>query len=92
MHSLGSKERSILEDMKTRIYRESFFDVLVDIRNIREILDGLSEGTTLKSLEELGELSLKLSSDLSSLPLPRDLYKRSLKDEEALRNDIILLL
>jgi hypothetical protein len=85
--------QAYLEDLKTWVYREAFFDVLVDVREIRAILEVFRDsGAEGLDLDALGAKALDLSSDLASLPLPRDLVSRATVVDRALREEITILL
>ena len=67
--------------------------MLVDVREMRAILevfrDSGAQGT---DLDALGAKALELSSDLASLPLPRDLVSRAVVADRALREEVTILL
>jgi len=67
--------------------------VLVDVREMRAILETFRDsGAQGADLDALGTKALELSSDLASLPLPRDLVSRATVEDRALREEITILL
>jgi hypothetical protein len=66
---------------------------LVDVREMRAILEIFrDQGGQGDDLDALGAKALELSSDLASLPLPRDLVARATAEDRALREEITILL
>jgi len=60
---------------------------------MRAILEVFRDsGATGYDLDQLGQKALELSSDLASLPLPRDLVARATVADRALREEITILL
>jgi len=76
-----------LEDLKVLVYREAYLDVLCEVRDIRNTIEEIREGDpSLITLDELVDRLESLFETLSSLPLPKEIYKRVMEMPVALRD------
>jgi hypothetical protein len=73
-----------LERIKNVLYRNTYLDVLVNVRELREKL----ESDTLPSVEDM----VSLLREFSGLPLPKELNLRAQEAERALSESIELVL
>lgn len=68
---------SVIDSIKETVYREAFWDSLIKIRDLRNHLEELEASSlTWEVFESLLEACREVDSELGSLPLPRDLYRR----------------
>lgn len=68
-----------IDDLCQTVYRESFFDVLVSIRELRNKIEDNIKGPSTRSLETLEAVILdyyKLQDLLADIPLPKEIYER----------------
>jgi hypothetical protein len=80
----------LLDSLIELVYRPTYSDVLINVRDVKnsceELLASLGDGsltTTQDKLSRLDEIFVKISelnTVLSSLPVPRELYKVVEKD------------
>lgn len=79
---LETQFQVIIEDMKNLLYREVYMDVLCEVRDVRNLIDGLLAGESPlpESLDAIAELLDTLSANLAGLPLPKEMYKRNLEE------------
>lgn len=67
----------VVDSIKETVYREAFWDTLINIRDLRTTLEEISyDSLDWAAFETLLETVRKVDSELSLLPLPRDLYVR----------------
>lgn len=68
-----------IDDLCQTVYRESFFDVLVSIRDLRNKIEDCIKSASTPSLEVLDVVVndyYKLQDILSDIPLPKEVYER----------------
>lgn len=67
----------VIDEIKETVYREAFWDVIINVRDLRNRLEELDASTlTWEAFESLLTTVREISTELGSLPLPRDLYTR----------------
>jgi hypothetical protein len=67
-----------IDSIKETVYREAFWDTIINIRDLRTKLEEISLDTLdWGAFETLLEEVRKVDQELSLLPLPRDLYVRA---------------
>lgn len=68
---------SVIDEIKETVYREAFWDSIISIRDLRNALEELDASTlTWEAFESLLGRCREVETELGSLPLPRDLYRR----------------
>jgi hypothetical protein len=73
----------VIDDLCHTVYREVFLDVLVELRELRYLIEDAikaKSGPTLEELELVVNNYYSLTDSLSKIPLPRELYERVEKD------------
>nr|QDH88298.1 MAG: RNA-dependent RNA polymerase [Mitovirus sp.] len=67
----------VLDSIKETVYREAFWDTIIKVRDLRNHLDELElSSLDWEQFESLLSTCREVDTELGSIPLPRDLYKR----------------
>lgn len=67
----------VIDSIKETVYREAFWDTIIKVRDLRNHLEELDlSSLTWESFEDLLSTCREVDTELGSIPLPRDLYKR----------------
>jgi len=79
--------QKVLEDIKNILFRETYLDVLVDVREIRSQLQIIEDSplSDVSSVEDLLVSLDKIRRDLGSIPLPTGLHHRRDQVERSAR-------
>jgi len=73
----SKSQYAVIDSIKETVYREAFWDTLIKIRDLRNLLEELKPSDlTWETFESLLTTCREVDSELGSLPLPRDLYRR----------------
>jgi hypothetical protein len=67
----------VVDSIKETVYREAFWDTLIELRDLRSRLEELNaDSLTWESFENLLGQCREVETKLGSLPLPKNLYSR----------------
>jgi hypothetical protein len=67
----------VIDSIKETVYREAFWDSIIRVRDLRNQLEELElSSLDWETFESLLGICREIDTELGSLPLPRDLYKR----------------
>jgi hypothetical protein len=67
----------VVDSIKETVYREAFWDTIIKVRDLRNHLEELELSTLdWETFESLLSTCREIDTELGSIPLPRDLYKR----------------
>jgi len=67
----------VIDSIKETVYREAFWDTIIKVRDLKNHLEELELATLdWEAFESLLSTCREVDTELGSIPLPRDLYKR----------------
>jgi hypothetical protein len=68
----------VMDRLVQTVYRETFFDVLVSIRELRNTIESALESHDLTSddIDTVNKLFFDLQDEIANIPLPKELYRR----------------